>query len=240
MNRSLRLSATELTVLATLLGLRVTPLSTSRSSRTEALGSLVSRRIVDNRVERVSVQVATLLAILARPRRRVEITGRNLTPFVIATQTHSHVVHETNGEQEVITPARDGVTAMLSTIESGIGAPFSLPGRTWYDMVAQARFATDAQLARMAELDGCDVDGSRTAAHLAKHHQCRRDARILEYRGNGRWRGSELSWIAAPGGAWVVDDGGRFGSDADLARRRATFTALRPDVAIRAAMDPAN
>lgn len=240
MTRSLRLNATELSVLAVLLGIRIAPLSNSRATRAEALESLVSRRIIDDKVERVSTQVATLLAVLARPRHRIEITARDSTPFVIATQTLTHVVHESTGDHDVITPVQDGVTAMLPVVEPGVGAPFSLPGRTWHDMVAQARFASDDQLAKMAQLDGCDVEGSLTAAHLAKHHRLRHDARILSYRGKGRWRGSELSWIAAPGGAWVVDDGGRFGSDTDLARRRATFSPTRPDAALRAALQAAN
>lgn len=240
MNRSLRLNATELNVLAALLGMRITPLSDSRTTRAEALESLVRRRIVDANATRVSIQVATLLAVLARPRHRIEITPRTSTPFTIATQTLTDAVHESTSDHDVITPVNDGISAMLSTIDSGIGAAFSLPGHTWHDMVAQARFASDGQLARMAQLDGCDDDGAATAAHLAKHYQLRHDARILTYRGNGRWRGSELSWIAAPGGAWIVDDGGRFGTDSDLVRRRATFSPMRPSDALRATLQTTN
>jgi hypothetical protein len=227
-------------VLAVLLGMRITPLSASRVSRAEALESLVTRRIVDDRVERVSTQVAALLAVLARPRHRIEITARGSTPLVIATQTLTHVVHTTSDDHDVITPSRDGIAEVLSGIDAGSGAGFSLPGRTWYDMVAQARFATDDQLARLAQLDGCDADGAKTAAQLAKHQHLRTDVRMLTYRGNGRWRGSELSWIAPPGGAWMVDDGGRFGTDADLTRRRATFRPERPDAALRSALQTLN
>lgn len=236
MARSLRLNATELSVLAVLLGMRVTPLSTSRVSRAEALESLVARRIVDDRVEQVSTQVAALLAVLARPRHRIEITARGSAPIVIATQTLTHVVHTTSDDSDMITPSRDGITEVLAGIEAGSGAGFSLPGRTWYDMVAQARFATNEQLARLAQLDGCDAEGAATAAHLAKHHHLRTDVRMLTYKGNGRWRGTELSWIDTPSGAWMVDDGGRFGNDADLARRRAIFRPERPDTALRSAL----
>lgn len=240
MNRSLRLNATELNVLAALLGMRITPLSDSRTTRAEALESLVRRRIVDANAKRVSTQVATLLAVLARPRHRIEITPHSSTSFVIAVQTLTHVVHESTGDLDVITPVNDGISAMLSTIDSGIGVAFSLPGHTWHDMVAQARFANDGQLARMAQLDGCDNDGAATAAHLAKHYRLRHDARILTFRGNGRWRGSELSWIAAPGGAWILDDGGRFGTDSDLVRRRATFSPIRPSDALRIEIQTTN
>lgn len=236
MTRSLRLNATELSVLSVLLGMRIAPLSASRVTRAEALESLVARRIVDDKVERVSTRVATLLAVLARPSHRIDITARATQPCVIATQTITHVVHTTLDDTDVITPVRDGITETLSMIPAGIGSSFSLPGRTWYDMVAQARFSTDEQLARMAQLDGCAPDESATAVQLAKHHHLRRDARVMTYRGSNRWRGTELSWITTPGGAWIVDDGGRFGTDADLVRRRATFSPQRPDAALRSSL----
>ena len=239
MTRSLRLNATELTVLSVLLGMRIPPLSASRVTRAEALESLVSRRIVDDRVERVSTQVATLLAVLARPSHRIEITTRATRPVVIATQTITHVVHTTLDDTDLITPVRDGITETLSMYPAGVGSSFSLPGRTWYDMVAQARFAGDEQLARMAQLDGCAPDEAATAAQLAKHHHLRRDARVMTYRGRSRWRGTELSWITAPEGAWIVDDGGRFGTDVDLVRRRATFSPQRPDSILRASLQVA-
>ena len=240
MARSLRLNATELTVLSVLLGMRITPLSASRVTRAEALESLVSRRIVDDSVERVSTQVATLLAVLARPSHRIEITARATPPVVVATQTITHVVHTTLDESDVITPVHDGIAETLSVIPAGVGSSFSLPGRTWYDMISQARFASNEQLARMAQLDGCAHDEAATAAQLAKHHHLRSDARVMTYRGRNRWRGTELSWIAAPSGAWIVDDGGRFGTDADLARRRASFSPQRPDAVLRSSLQTAS
>lgn len=239
MTRSLRLNATELTVLSVLLGMSIAPLSASRVTRAEALESLVTRRIVDGKVERVSAQVATLLAVLARPSHRIEITARASRPVVVATQTITHVVHSMVDDTDVITPVPDGIAETLSMIPAGVGSTFSLPGRTWYDMVAQARFAGDEQLARMAHLDGCDPDEAAAAAQLAKHHHLRRDARVMTYRGRNRWRGTELSWITTPGGAWVVDDGGRFGADTDLNRRRATFSPQRPDTILRSSLEPA-
>ncbi len=236
MSRSLRLNATELSLLSGLLGMRIAPLSASRVTRAEALESLVSRRIVDDRVERVSTQVAALLAVLARPRHRIEITARGSAPNVVAVQTLTHVVHTSLDDHDIITPSHDGITELLSGIEAGIGGGFSLPGRTWYDMVAQSPFATDDQLARLAQMDGCEPEESATAAQLAKHHHFRRDTRVMTYRGGNRWRGTEMSWITTPNGAWMVDDGGRFGSDADLVRRRATFSPQRPEAVLRSSL----
>lgn len=234
MARSLRLNATELTVLSVLLGMRITPLSASRVTRAEALESLVSRRIVDDSVERVSAQVATLLAVLARPRHRVEIISRDgAAPIVMALQTVGDVIHTRDATTDILTPSRDALAAVMSDTGDVSGHPFSLPGRTWHDMVAQARFANIEQLARMAQLDGCDLADATTAAHLAKHHPQRTDARVMTYRGKNRWRGAELSWINTANGVWLVDDGGRFGVVGDLARRRAAFSPQAPGAALR-------
>lgn len=239
--RSIRLNATELSVLSVLLDVRIAPLSTSRTTRAEALESLVQRRIVDEHVERVSAQVAALLAVLARPRHRVEIVSRNgAEPLVLALQTVGDVIHTCDTNADILTPSRDALAAVVTGTSDVTGHPFSLPGRTWHDMVAQARFANPEQLARMAQLDGCTAADAATAAQLAKHHYQRTDARVMSYRGKNRWRGSELSWIDTPQGTWLVDDGGRFGSDSDLHRRRAAFSPQRPEVALREALGSLN
>lgn len=242
MARSLRLNATELTVLGVLLGMRITPLSTARVKRADALESLVKRRIVDDKVERVNLQVATLLAILARPAQQITIhrVGAATPHQVVCLQTRSHVVQELDGEVDVITPLRDALTTFAATTESSIVAPssrsFSIPGRTWQDMVAQAKYASDLQLARMAEIDGLDRAESAVVARLAKAHGVRLDARVMSYRGKNRWRGAELSWIPSGDETWLVDDGARFGGASDLASRRATFTRSQAGDALRTAL----
>lgn len=242
MARSLRLNATELSVLGVLLGMRITPLSSPRMKRAEALESLVKRRIVDDKVERVNLQVATLLAILARPAQQITIhrIGMDTPHRVIALQTRSHVVQETDGEFDVITPHQDVLAMFASrdTSSDGVtgGGSFSIPGRTWHDMVAQAKYATNQQLARMAEIDGLGEADSAVVATLAKAHGERLDARVMSYRGKNRWRGTELSWIPAGNETWLVDDGARFGSASDLASRRAIFTRGHLDDAVRAAL----
>ncbi|MFM8867116.1 MAG: hypothetical protein ACKOFZ_02380 [Ilumatobacteraceae bacterium] len=242
MARSLRLNATELAVLGVLLGMRITPLSTTRMKRADALESLVKRRIVDDKVERVNLQVATLLAILARPAQQITIhrTGSATPHRVVCLQTRSHVVQDLDGEVDVITPHRDALALFEGDLESSASAatsaPFSIPGRTWHDMVAQAKYATDQQLARMAEIDGLDDSESAVAARLAKAHGQRLDARVMSYRGKNHWRGAELSWISSGSETWLVDDGARFGGASDLASRRATFTRGRVDDALRAAL----
>ena len=243
MARSLRLNATELSILCVLLGMRITPLSTPRMKRAEALDSLVKRRIVDNKVERVNLQVATLLAILARPAQQITIhqNGTTTPTQVIGIQTLSHVVQESDGAVDVITPHGDAIAMFSSPSTSTSRETFSLPGRTWHDMVAQAKYATEHQLARMAELDSLDGIHATTAARLAKGHGLRKDAQVMSYRGRNRWRGSELSWIELGDSTWLIDDGGRFGQPADLASRRASFSCRRVDDAVRealASLDP--
>lgn len=238
MAKSLRLDATELAVLSVLLGLRVTPLSTGKMKRASALESLVRRRIVDDKVERVSLPVATLLAVLARPRHQIAVTHHGSTSphTVVAIQELTHVVHTTDQTIEILTPARDALSTVFPHETSNNGRSFSLPGRTWHDMVAQARFANEQQLARMAELDGADVNDAVVAARLAKRHGEREDARILSYRGQSRWRGTELSWIPDGEAHWLVDDGGRFGSAMNLADRRATFSRSGVGAAVQTAL----
>lgn len=247
MTRSLRLNATELAVLGVLLDMRITPLSSVRMKRADALESLVKRRIVDDKVERVNLQVATLLAILARPAQQITIhrVGAATPHRVVCLQTRSHVVQELDGEVDVITPHRDALTTFSATTRSvattTASESFSIPGRTWHDMVTQAKYATDQQLARMAEIDGLDKSDSAVVAGLAKAHGGRLDARVMSYRGKNRWRGTELSWISTANETWLVDDGARFGGASDLASRRATFTRGQADDALRAAlssMDP--
>ena len=238
MARSLRLNATELSILCVLLGMRITPLSTPRMKRAEALDSLVKRRIVDNKVERVNLQVATLLAILARPAQQITIhqNGTTTPTKVIGIQTLSHVVQESDGAVDVITPHGDAIAMFSSPSTDASRETFSLPGRTWHDMVAQAKYATEHQLARMAELDSLDGIHATTAARLAKGHGLRKDAQVMSYRGRNRWRGSELSWIELGDSTWLIDDGGRFGQPADLASRRASFSCRRVDDAVREAL----
>jgi len=242
MARSLRLNATELSILCVLLGMRITPLSTPRMKRAEALNSLVKRRIVDDKVERVNLQVATLLAILARPAQQITIhqSGTTTPTRVIGIQTYAHVVQESDGSVDVITPQRDAIAMFSARSSSTSRETFSLPGRTWHDMVAQAKYATEHQLARMAELDSLDGIHATTAARLAKGHGLRQDAQVMSYRGKNRWRGSELSWIELSDSTWLVDDGGRFGQPADLASRRASFSCGRVDDALRDALASLN
>jgi hypothetical protein len=206
--------------------------------RADALQSLVRRRILNAETNRVSLQVALLLSVLAKPALQVSVSRHGTTAphLVLAIQNLTHVAHSMEDHMDVITPHEDAVSRYFT-----IGSPtsdhgFSLPGRTWHDMVAQARFANEQQLARMAELDGTDTNDAIVAAHLAKHHGEREDARVLSYRGNSRWRGTELSWIPDGESHWLVDDGGRFGMAADLAGRRATFSRSGVGTAVKAAL----
>jgi hypothetical protein len=225
MAHSLRLDAAELSVLSSLLGMGVSPLSGPHMTRAEAIDSLLRRRIIDQGARRVNLQVATLLAILARPTQQISIHrhGTSNPDRVIAIQTLSHVVQSMEDGLDVITPERDSLTSLAgrrvwSTVKS-----FSLPGSTWHDMVAQAKYAKEDQLSRIAELDGLDGHLAPIAASLAKAHETRMDARVISYRGKARWLGSELSWITISDDTWLVDDGGRFGRTTDLTRRRAVF-----------------
>lgn len=238
MSTSLRLESAELATLSTLLGLRLTPLSDPLMTRSEALDSLVRRGMVDAKVERVALSIATLLAILARPTHQVSISrfGNSRADHVIALQAYSHVVHSRGDRHELLTPCRDGLSHLFPDTEASPSESFSIPGRTWHDMVMQAKFATLQQLARMAEIDGLDASHSTVAATLAKAHHERFDARVLSYRGRNRWRGTEVSWIFAEDRTWLVDDGARFGQLADLANRRAMFSRGRADEAIREAL----
>ena len=221
----LRLDAAELSVLSSLLGMGVTPLSGPHMTRAEALESLIGRRIIDHGGDKVNLQVATLLAILARPIQQISIHqhGSSNPDKVIAVQTLSHVVQTIEDDLDVITPERDSLARFTEPNVSLAERSFSLPGRTWHDMVAQAKYAREDQLSRIAELDGLDDHFARIAASLAKAHETRMDARVISYRGNARWLGSELSWIAVSGETWLLDDGGRFGRTTDLSRRRAVF-----------------
>lgn len=242
MTRSLRLNATELSVLSALLGIRISPLSSGRMKRAEALESLVTRRIVDDSVERVNLQVATLIAILARPSQQITVHrhGAASPHRIVCIQSLSHVVHELDDDQDVITPHRDALVTFRSGMPSSKTTSiksFSIPGRTWHDMIAQAKYATDQQLARMAEIDGLNDADSAVVATLAKSHSERLDARVMKYQGKNRWRGTELSWISAENSTWLVDDGARFGQPADLSRRRATFLQSPVEGALRAALN---
>ena len=120
--------------------MKFTRLSSERKKRADALESLVKRRIVGDEVERVNLQVATLLAILARPSQQMTVHrhGAASPHRIVSIRSFSHVVHELDGDQDVITPNRDVLVIFRSGIPSSKTASiksFSFPGRTWHDMI---------------------------------------------------------------------------------------------------------
>lgn len=236
MSVSLTLTTDEYTVLTYLIS-ATSPTRLGPQARAAAVESLRRRGILTANGN-VDLRVALVIAVLIRPRSRVAVSrfGSAQPDTIIAHQRLTDVVMTRSDGSVTLTPERDGTHVLRS--RPAPGKEFSVAGRTWHDMVLQAPHSTLDQLRRLAELDGVDSRASAISAHLAKAHHARHDSQVLQFRGNRRWLGLEVSWVGIDDGTWLIDDGGRFGRTSDLDARRAVFTPGDPARTIRSLLGP--